>query len=56
MADDRTQTTRPDSIMDRADPQRCRAASQRSDGECWWTECPAKDGACPLHYEGRDDD
>jgi len=52
MADDlRSQTTRPDCIMDRDNPEKCHAASYRADGECWWSECPAKDGVCPLHYE-----
>lgn len=36
----------------RADPKKCQAASQRSDGECSWDYCPVKNGeTCPLHSE-----
>ncbi len=41
---------------DRADPTRCHAASQRSDGECWWRHCPAKGGTCPLPQEEFNDE
>jgi len=32
----------------RDNPDHCHASSYRGDGECWWRECPAKDGVCPL--------
>lgn len=46
----------PARIWDNVNPLECQASSYRGDGECWWSECPAKDGECPLHYEGPSDD
>ena len=54
MPDGKSETT--DDWHERADRTRCHAASQRSDGECWWRYCPAEDGRCPLPQDEYDDE